>query len=309
MINLFNINNYKVDTSKFGNHLHGKVVSDFETSFANYVGAKYACSVSSATNAIFLIFEGKEELVKVPSMLPPVVNNALIKAGNKIDYTDNVDWVGDSYVLHHFKNYKVIDSAQKVEKNQFKKEANPDDLMLFSFYPTKPVGSIDGGIIVSNDYEKIKYYKEATLNGMSFSNNNWERKIKFPGWKMYMNSFQAHIAMKNLKKLDEKKKLLKKVRESYNKSFKYENTSEHLYRLNVSNREKFIQILKAEKITCGIHYKANHNNDVYKFNKNYDLPKTEKFEKLTVSIPFHEKLKQKEIKKIISVVKSTGLLV
>lgn len=309
MIRLFNINNYNVDTSKFGNHLHGKVVNNFENKFADYVGAKYACSVSSATNAIFLIFEGKNQTLEIPSMLPPVVNNALIKAGNKINYVDNVSWVGDSYILHNFKDYKVIDSAQKVEKNQFKKEAKPKDLMLFSFYPTKPVGSIDGGIIVSDDYEKIKYYKEATLNGMSFSNNNWERKIKFPGWKMYMNSFQAYIALENLKKLEKKEKLLKKVRKSYNKAFGYENYSNHLYRIDVNNRDEFIKFFKSENIACGIHYRANHLNKVYKTNTNYKLLKTEKFEKTTVSIPFHENLTEKEIKKVISVVKSTGLLV
>ena len=197
MINLFNINNYKVDTSQFNNHLHGSIVQDFEKSFAKYVGAKYACSVSSATNAIFLVFEGTQEKVIIPSMLPPVVNNALLKAGCSIEYEDNVEWVGDSYKLHEFTNYKVIDSAQKVKKNQFKIEANSEDLMIFSFYPTKPVGSMDGGIIVSDDYDKIKYYKEATINGMSFSKNNWERKIKFPGWKMYMNSVQAYVAMEN----------------------------------------------------------------------------------------------------------------
>ena len=122
MINLFNINNYKVDTSQFNNHLHGSIVQDFEKSFAKYVGAKYACSVSSATNAIFLVFEGTQEKVIIPSMLPPVVNNALLKAGCSIEYEDNVEWVGDSYKLHEFTNYKVIDSAQKVKKNQFKIE-------------------------------------------------------------------------------------------------------------------------------------------------------------------------------------------
>ena len=40
---------------------------------------------------------------------------------------------------------------------RFKKEANDEDLMIFSFYPTKPVGSSDGGIIVSNDFEKIRW--------------------------------------------------------------------------------------------------------------------------------------------------------
>ena len=56
MIKLFNPENFNIDTAKFSNLLHGEIVNEFENSFANYVGAKYACSVNSATNAIFLIF-------------------------------------------------------------------------------------------------------------------------------------------------------------------------------------------------------------------------------------------------------------
>jgi hypothetical protein len=55
-------------------------------------------------------------------MIPPVVLNALITSGNSINFVDNIDWIGNSYILHDFGNYKIIDSAQKVERNQFKKE-------------------------------------------------------------------------------------------------------------------------------------------------------------------------------------------
>ena len=63
MIQLFNINNHIIDTSKFSNLLHDEVVIEFEKKIAEYVGAKFACAVNSATNAIFLIFK-MEEFVK-----------------------------------------------------------------------------------------------------------------------------------------------------------------------------------------------------------------------------------------------------
>ena len=75
--------------------------------------------------------------------------------------------------------------------------------MVFSFYPTKPIGSSDGGMIVSNDFDKIKWLKEMALNGMTYSHNNWERKIRFPGYKMYLNSIQAEIGLNNFKLYDE----------------------------------------------------------------------------------------------------------
>jgi dTDP-4-amino-4,6-dideoxygalactose transaminase len=301
MIQLFNINNYLIDTSKLGNHLHGPVVDEFVNSFCDYVGAKYGCAVNSATNAIFLVFEDRKETVTIPSVLPPVVFNALHHAGQQVEYKDDVGWVGGSYELHNFGSFKVIDSAQRVERNQFK-EANDEDLMIFSFYPTKPVGGIDGGIIVSNDKAKIEHFKQRSLNGMSFSENNWEREQVSIGWKMYMNSFQAFIANENLKLLDEKNRALASIRNLYNKSFGLNNTSGHLYRINVEDRKEVIKHLKTIGIMTGIHYHPLHLQDLYK--QEGKLPKSEEDGKTTLSIPFNEKLTGRNIDYIIREVKN-----
>jgi dTDP-4-amino-4,6-dideoxygalactose transaminase len=278
--------------------LHDKIVSEFETNFASYVGAKYACSINSATNAIFLIFLNKSIEVKVPSMIPPVVLNALITSGNSISFTDDTDWIGGSYLLHDFGEYKVFDSAQRVDRNQFREEAEPQDLMFFSHYPTKPVGGCDGGMIVSDDFEKIKWLKEATLNGMSWAENNWDRKIKFAGYKMYMNSIQAFIANENLKKLDENKSKLKIIRDFYNSELGYQNTSNHLYRIESSDNKKFIEYMKFYDIICGIHYDCQHNNSIFT-NKTFNCPNSIIKSQRTVSIPYHHGLKKPEMESVV----------
>ena len=79
-----------------------QVVIELENKFAQYVGAKYACSVNSATNAIFLSMLNKNTIVSIPSMIPPVVANAIITSGNRVEFTDDVKWVGDSYILQSF---------------------------------------------------------------------------------------------------------------------------------------------------------------------------------------------------------------
>lgn len=298
LINLFNIPSYTIDTSNFSHLLHDEVVEQFENKFCEYVGAQYACSVSSATNAIFLTFLNRGLTVDVPSIIPPVVCNGLITGGNKVNFTDNTGWVGDSYILHEFKNYKVIDSAQKVQRDQFKNEADDQDLMIFSFYPTKPIGSCDGGIIVSNDWSKIQRFKESTLNGMTFSKDNWDRKIKFPGYKMYMNSVQSQIALNNLEKLDDKNNKLLQIKDFYNARLGIQNTSNHLYRINVKNRDKFVEDMKQAGIQTGIHYAALHKNPVYN-TKLRNLPKSTLEGKTTVSLPFHEMLTEKELNTIV----------
>jgi UDP-4-amino-4,6-dideoxy-L-N-acetyl-beta-L-altrosamine transaminase len=298
MIQLFNIPNYTINTSKFSNFLHDKVVEEFEQNICSYVGAKYACSINSATNAIFLLFLNKNTTVEIPSIIPPVVANGLLTSGNKIKFVDDVDWVGGSYVLHDFGDYKIVDSAQKLERDQFKKECNDQDIMFFSFYPTKPVGSCDGGIIVSNDWEKIKALKEWTLNGMTYAYNNWERTIKFPGYKMYMNSIQAYIANENLKKLDEKYEKLNYIKAIYNQELGYNNSSNHLYRVTVTNNTQSYNQLLTHNIQCGIHYKALHLNPVYS-PFSVSLPHSEIQENTTLSIPFNETLTDQEINAVI----------
>ena len=305
MINLFHIPNHRIDTSNFSNLLHDKIVNEFEESICEYVGAKYACGINSATNAIFLIFLNKSIKVEIPSMIPPVVANGILTSGNEVVFSDNVDWVGDSYILHDFGDYKVIDSAQKIQKNQFKNEANDGDLMFFSFYPTKPIGSCDGGMIVSNDKSKIEWFREAVMNGMTFSENNWERKIKFPGYKMYLNSIQTYIANENFKLLENKKQKLSEIRSFYNSKLGLSNTSEHLYRINVRNRDELISTMKKEGVMTGIHYDALHLNDVYD-GKSF-LQESEKISKSTLSIPFHENLVHQEIDKIVKIILENAL--
>ncbi len=303
MVNLFHINEHTINTGKYSNLLHDKVVTEIEEAIANFVGAKYASSFNSATSAIFLALQNKKTTINVPSMIPPVVLNAIITSGNDYKFTDNVDWVGGSYILHDFGDYKIIDSAQKLDRDQFKVECSDGDLMIFSFYPTKPVGGCDGGIIVSNDINKIKYLKEMALNGMTSSNNNWDRKIKFAGYKMYMNSIQAEIALNNLKLYDQKLDVLKVVRDIYNDELGYNNTSNHLYRIDVSDRDVFINYMKDNGVSCGIHYDSAHTHPIY-IKEYTNCPLTENKSKKTASIPFHERLTFKDINHIISLIES-----
>ena len=307
MIQLFNIKNHIIDTSEFSNLLHDDIVVEFEKKIAKYVGAKYACAVNSATSAIFLTFVMdyflRPRTVEIPSMIPPVVANAIITSNNRVEFIDNVKWFGNSYILHKFRKYKVVDSAQKLEKNQFRKECKPDDIMIFSFYPTKPLGGCDGGMIVTDDYKKYRWFKEAVLNGMSYAENNWERDISFPGYKMYMNSVQAKILMNNFESYDKKMRMLGNLVDIYNRELGYKNSSKHLYTIEVLDNERFIQNMKNAGIVCGNHYPALHLNPVYNDGREFDCPKSEKLEKRTVSLPMNEKLSFYQTEYIIDKVK------
>ena len=293
MINLFNINHYEIDTSRFSNLLHDEVVTDFEHKFAEYVGAKHACSANSASSLLFLALSKLNTTISIPSTIPPVVPNVIINSGNKIEFYDNIEWVGRSYRLHE----NIIDSAHEVTRNQYKSHGDPLAQMIFSFYPTKPVGSCDGGMIVSDDKDAIDWYRMMTLNGMHFSENNWDRTHVAAGYKMHTTSIQAHIANENLKKLDKKNERLDEISMVYNAAFRYNNTSRHLYRVRVNNNKQFIEEMKRCGIVCGIHYEHCHHKPFYGWRG--DLPTSEKESLETVSLPFHENLTDQDIREVV----------
>ena len=309
LINLFHINQYKIDTSKIGNFLHGEIVEEFEKNFAEYVGAKYACSSNSASSLIFLSLKElkKQNLdqplnISIPSIIPPVVPNAILMSGNTPSFYDNIDWVGNSYNLFKNESSHIVDSAQEVTKNQYKILGNPNAEIIYSFYPTKPVGGCDGGMVVSDNEDIINSYKIDTLNGMEFSENNWERKQVRAGYKMHFNSLSSYIANENLKKIEEKNERLDEIQETYNSAFGYNNISRHLYRVRVKNNKTIVSQLKGEGISCGIHYEYCHNKPFYKkvrYRFFPSLAKSELESRQTISIPFHERLSNEDVDKVI----------
>ena len=305
MIHLFDIPRHTISTSNYDHLLHDKIVTEFEEEFADYVGAPYAVSLSSASAAIYLLLQHETRTsTKIPSMIPIAVTNAIINAGKKLEFKDDINWVGNSYTLQESENYKIIDSAQRVDKDQFKNECNLNDIALFSFYPTKPVSSSDGGMIVTGNKQIAELIRSRSRDGVTSSNthNSWDRKVMYPGWKMYMNSIQADIARRNFKQLENNKRALRDIRNRYNEAFGLKNKSDHLYRIEVEDNISFMREMKQKQIAIGIHYYAAHKNPAYlTYTKSLEngCKETLKMEKRTASIPFHPKLQNNHVQYII----------
>lgn len=316
---LFNINQYKIDTAKFGHMLHD-CEAELEEKICDYVGANYACVANSASSLIQLAIIKLRGLaspqsfmanpIYIPSMIPVAVANIVHNSKIPSVFTDDVNWVGRSYVFYNLKGfaeerqgyvpYRIIDSAQEVRRNQFDEDAEDNDLMIFSLYPTKPIGGMDGGIVVSNDKKKIDYFKAATHLGVGkISEDSWKRTLVFPGWKMHANSSQCYVAIKNLEKLDEKNDKLDKIRNKYNEAFGIDNSSRHLYRIDVKKRKEFREQMDLEGIQTGIHYGPAHLYPFYHISMEGPMEQTDKKSKTTVSIPFNERLTTKDVDYII----------
>ena len=186
MINLFQRFDTVINTSKFSHHLHDECVTELEETLCNFVGGKFACALSSATVAIELVgkyYAASDQRFLIPAVIPPVVVNALLESGAKFNLEDDGSWVGSSYIMSDVGirgvHNTIIDSAQRIENKQIANFVNY--IAIFSFYPTKPLGGMDGGLVVSDNKLLIDWLRKASRNGTSPSNNSWDREVHFPG--------------------------------------------------------------------------------------------------------------------------------
>lgn len=306
MIPLFKIYKPEIDFENFNHNLHGQIVTDFENAFADYMGVKYAIGINSCTSAIFLTVKWCQlhykicSSVNVPTMIPPVVLNALYHADADICFQDDTKWIGGHYFLKQDSVFAIIDSAHEVDNTKIEKfnkavinRTNPENrwAALYSFYPTKPISGIDGGMVITNNKALNEWLRRAIMNGTS-PGDSWDRQITFPGWKYYLSTAQAFVAYQQFIRLDVKNKKLAEIRDAYNKAFKLKNTSDHLYRIKVKNNIDFIVQMESAGIKCGIHYRCTHKEPAYKGHtlNCSELYQSERMEKKTVSIPFYEDL-------------------
>ena len=293
----------------------GNVVFDFEKKLAEYSGARFAVAVDSCTSALFLSAKYEYEkkglrLVRVPSMTVPLALNAMLEAGLKVVLDDRHQWIGKYYQMM---GSSIFDSAHEVRRNQFrylKDHGAPDDLKLcYSFYPTKTIGSADGGAILTDDEEFAKWAKSAATYGRNQGNkyqNSWDYDVEMIGYKRHYTNLQAAICLEQLERLDETNAKRQAIMRRYNEAFKYNNDSDYLFRLNMTNKDEFIEYALEQGIECGVHFKPLHKMTPF-----VTLPMTKEAKaecedaySKTVSLPFYDTMTPEEVERVIDCVLS-----
>jgi dTDP-4-amino-4,6-dideoxygalactose transaminase len=293
--------NAVAEVLKSGILTQGPKVAELETKFADYVGSKYAVAVNSCTSAIFLCLKYETIVnnlrkITIPSVTFVSVANMIFHAGLQLNFCDEI-YVGDWYYL---KGTSIIDSAHYLQRFCYV----PDSLMCFSFYPTKLLASAEGGMIATDNKKVYEWLRKARANGMERKGMfDWDYSVEFAGWKMVMNDIQAAIALVRLKKLDIYNKTRETIRDFYNKEFKLDNKSLHVYPIMVENRDKFIKGMAKKKIQTSVHFKPIHWQPAYKNWQKTLLPLSDEWGKKSVSIPLHENMDLIMAKKISEEIK------
>lgn len=181
-----------------------EIINTFEEKIAMYAGSKYAVSVDSATNAIFLSLLylkecgilKKDESITIPSHTFLSVPMSIIHAGLKVKFED-VEWIG----AYQLKPTKIIDSAVRFKKDMYIK----DSLYILSFQYRKSIPIGRGGMILTDSEDAMKWLKMARFNGKHDGVSKFDDKFEICGWDMYMTPEQAArgLALLNpMKQLD-----------------------------------------------------------------------------------------------------------
>lgn len=167
-----------------------KIVKMFEEEIANYTGAKYAISVDSCTNALFLVCKYLEVgEVTIPSKTYLSVPQSIIHAGGEVIFdkrSETNHWVG----TYQLKPYPIWDAAKRLTSDMYQK----GQFMCLSFHIKKllPIGK--GGMILTDDETAANWFKKARYEGRSEKYYK-DDDIEFCGWNMYMTPQEASIGL------------------------------------------------------------------------------------------------------------------
>jgi dTDP-4-amino-4,6-dideoxygalactose transaminase len=279
----------------------GEKVFEFERELADYLGVSHVVAVDSCTSALFLSLKADERKeVGVPSMTVPLVAGAALEAGKMLYLTDATEWVGSSYLIE---GTTVWDSAHELERNQCHGISTAARI-CFSFYPTKNIGSADGGAIACNDPEFEKWVRMISTYGRNQEaryQNSWDYDTEVIGYKRHYTNVQAAICLAQLKRLDEVNRRRRRIVDIYNDAFGLENRSLYLYRISVPHRDEFIQRMKADGIECGVHFKPLHMMAAFRgFPFSGDKGRVEDVYAHTVSLPLYYGLTDDQVGQVIS---------
>mgnify|MGYP001608403013 CR=1 FL=1 len=346
----------------------GPKVQRFEEMFRAYKGTRYAMALNSCTAALHLsmlavgIKDGDE--VIVPAMTFAATANSVIHAGARPVFVDcdketmnispeavlkKITPKTKAIIVVHLtgrpcnmqaimaiakrRRLKVIeDCAHAIESEYHGEKAGTfGDLGAFSFYVTKNITTVEGGMAITNNETYADKIKTLALHGMNkdawkrFSDTGYKHyQVVYSGFKYNMTDLQAAIGIHQLPRIEKYWRRRGEIWERYNQAFmelpvfipapNEPNTrhSRHLYTLLLDlnklkiTRDQFLNQMTKENIGIGVHYIALHLHPYYKKRFGYkpgDFPNARWISQRTVSLPLSPKLKAADVEDVIRAVK------
>ncbi|GAB6192894.1 DegT/DnrJ/EryC1/StrS family aminotransferase [Desulfocastanea catecholica] len=218
--------------------------------------------------------------------------------------------------IAHRHNLVVIEDACQAHNAEYKgrRAGSLSAAGCFSFYPGKNLGAYgEAGAVVTNNQEladKLRMFRD-----------HGQRKKYYHsiiGWNTRMDGFQGAVLDVKLPHLPAWTDARRKNAKLYNQLLKnvtqitlpfeadYAQHVYHIYAIRAQNRDKLINKLAEQGITCGIHYPVPlHLQEAYQFlgYTEGDFPIAEKCAQEFVSLPMFAELEEESIRYIAKKIK------
>lgn len=333
-----------------GWYVLGEEVRQFEKEFANFAGCRHGIGVGNGTDAIHLalrcldVGSGDEVITVAHTAVATVA--AIELTGAKTVFADicpdtftidpdavkrlltprtkaiiavhlygqavNLDPILEMARQH---GIKVIEDCAQAHGAMYKGRivGSLGDLACFSFYPTKNLGAIgDGGMVTTRS-------DELAAKARLLREYGWqERYISLvSGWNTRLDELQAAILRVKLEHLNGDNEKRRAIAKAYAEGLgdlgltlpcEMENNKHvfHLYVIRTAQRDGLLAHLKKQEIQAAVHYPLPiHKQPAYKDSyASISLPITELVAQDVLSLPMYPELEDKEVLQVIQGVRS-----
>lgn len=345
----------------------GPKLVEFESVFSKLTSSKFAIGVSNATSALQLSLKalriGLGDEVIIPDMTFVATASSVLLTGatpvlvdvEKDDMNISVDSIQKSITKKtkaiipvHFagkvckiheimkiakKNNLVVieDCAHAIGANSRGRHVGTfGDAGCFSFYPTKNITTLEGGMIITDSKIIFDYVKAARNHGITkslkqrFSGDKpWDYDVTEPGYNYRMDEIRASLGISQLKRLFQLNTKRKKAYKYYNSKLneiegitvpQYSDQGDHVFHLYIIkileryglSRDALFEKLQQKGIRTSVHYKPLHKFTVFKKRaKIYDkLENSKQLYSQILSLPFYPTISRKEQDFIVKCINS-----
>lgn len=209
---------------------------------------------------------------------------------------------------------------------------DPDTLAtIFSFYPTKTLNALEGGMILTSSDHLANWCRQARLHGVSKSvhgryqgkNTAWGYDLAQIGYKCNPTDVQAAFGLSQLTRYPETLRKLKKIALRYDevinakKSGGYIHVSDgqmtgnqHLFVVWSYHRDRLFNYLLDKGIQCSVHYPplwemTGWQHQLLQYAQDSRLLKGAKwFSSLCLSLPIYASMTKKEVDTVCAALES-----
>jgi len=345
----------------------GPKVKKFEELFRRYKNCQHAIALSSGTAALHLSLlslgiKPGDEVITTPLTFAATANS-IVHAGGHPVFADvqlatmninpqevekklssktkailPVHFAGRPCEMDQLMAFarrhqlRVVEDAAHAIESTYKGSpiGTIGDVGCFSFYVTKNVTTVEGGMVITDQDEFALLIKRLALHGLTadawhrFSEKEFKHyQVVHAGFKYNMTDIQASIGIHQFAKMEARARRREEIWEIYNQSFREfplilpsptppgQRHAYHLYTplLDLDRvrctRDEFLQALHKENIGVGVHYIALHLHPFYQKTYGYqcgDFPNAEFISNRTFSLPLSAKLTGQDVEDVIQAV-------